>query len=91
MASIASFKDTDFEAEVNALFEKRSCNFGKDAIPIQVVKEAVLKSVCGWHNGGTAENIINELGLVISGTCRQDELTTKGQAFMWWAFKGKYA
>jgi hypothetical protein len=87
MDRVADYRNIDFSAEVDELFKHSDFNFGKGSIPIEIAKEAVLKSVCGWHNGSTAQSIITHLGYVIPRHNKKDKLTTKGQAFMWWAFR----
>jgi hypothetical protein len=86
--SHVEYKSVDFAADVAELFKHSDFNFGKGAVPIQIVKEAVLKSVCGWHNGSTAQSIIVHLGYVETRRNKADKLTAKGKAFLWWAFKG---
>lgn len=81
------FHKVDFAAEVAELFRHSDFNFGKGACPLSIVKEAVLKSTCGWHNGSTAQSIIVHLGYVIPRHNKADKLTPKGKAFLWWAFK----
>jgi hypothetical protein len=86
LATVRDYIETDFAAEVRELFSHSDFNFGKGAIPIDIVREAVLKSVCGWHNGSTAQSIIVHLGYVIPRHHKSDKLTPKGKAFLWWAF-----
>lgn len=86
MLTVMDYGSTDFAAEVQELFSHSDFNFGKGAIPIDIVRGAVLKSVCGWHNGSTAKSIIVHLGYVIPRQNKSDKLTPKGKAFLWWAF-----
>lgn len=76
------YRNHDFDTEITDLFAKRSFNFGKQADPIEIIKGAVLKTVCGWHNGSTAQSIITELGYVDS----KNNLTDKGKVFLWRSF-----
>ena len=58
-------------------------NFG-DRSKRDVLKFALLKTSCGYHNGHTANCIIKELGLI-----GKHMLTKKGKEYLWEAF-GKY-
>lgn len=80
-------KTIDFAAEINTLFQSHDFNFGKGAIPVDIVKEAVLKTVCNWGNGSTAQSIIVHLGYVKPRHNKKPKLTAKGKAFLWWAMK----
>lgn len=80
----------DFVAEINTLFQSHDFNFGKGAIPVDIVTEAVLKSVCGLANGSTAQSIIVHLGYVKYRNNNPNgrlKLTDKGKEFLWWAMK----
>lgn len=83
---VSDFESFDFEEEILELFDLNEFNFGNTA-PVSVVKEAVLKSFCGWHNGSTAASIVKKLGFVESHHNKHDQITTKGKAFLWWAHK----
>lgn len=56
-------------------------NFG-NVTKRDVVKEALMKAVCGYHNGHTAECIIIELGLCT----KKLKLTKKGQEYLYHSF-----
>ena len=53
-----------------------------------VVDEAVLKTSCGYHTGGTARSIIIEHGLAKSQNDpnKVPKLTAKGRLYLWSAF-----
>ena len=51
-----------------------------------VVRNALLKTACGFSNGHTAECIIRELGLVDNNL----NLTNIGKEFLWESFKENY-
>lgn len=95
MTHASDFADFDFVTEINELYTSCGCNFGKDAIPVEIIKGALLKNVCGYYNGSTANALIRELGLVkrrkskVFSLTRPGKLTAKGKAFLWWAFDNK--
>jgi hypothetical protein len=52
----------------------------------ELINNTILKCVCGYYTGHTAECIVKELGLVTD----KWELTNKGRAYLFTAFsKGK--
>jgi hypothetical protein len=51
-----------------------------------VVKYALLKSSCGYHNGHTAQCIIQELGLVGKSHMKSATLTKLGKQYLWACF-----
>lgn len=51
--------------------------------PIEVLKTGLLKVACGYHNGRTTEDILQELGL----TDKNGELTRTGQQYLYAAFQ----
>lgn len=58
-------------------------NFG-NTTKRDVVKYALMKVACSYHNGYTSQQIINELGL-----CTSDlKLTKKGKEYLYEAFAG---
>lgn len=57
-------------------------NFG-DVSKRDVVRYALLKTASGYHNGHTAQCIINELGL----TTKKLTLTKKGKEYLYEAFR----
>lgn len=59
-------------------------NFG-DSSKRDVVRYALLKTASGYHNGHTAQCIINELGL----TTKKLSLTKKGKEYLYEAFRNE--
>ena len=57
-------------------------NFGKST-KRNVVRYALLKVACGYHNGHTSQCIINELGLCTDNL----KLTKKGKEYLYEAFR----
>lgn len=59
-------------------------NFGEylNANKRELVNNTVLKCVCGYYTGKTAESIVMELDLVTS----KWELTNRGRAYLYAAF-----
>lgn len=64
-----------------------NANFGSSLTKRMIVKQALLKCACGYHNGSTAQSIIAEHGL-IRGTYRRGyhSLTPLGRKYLWAAF-----
>jgi uncharacterized protein (UPF0371 family) len=56
-------------------------NFG-DTSKRDVIKYALLKKICGYSNGFTAESIIKKLELLTN----RGGLTKKGRKYFWSAF-----
>ena len=77
----------DFRHEIVELFKENDFNFGSVASdPVKLVRLALLKSVCGYHNGGTIHSIIVHLGYITPRHNSRDKLTAKGKAFLWKEF-----
>ena len=58
--------------------EKLGCNFG-DTSPVQVVKRSLLKVVCGWHVGSTAQGILLHHNLVSFSKKGNLKVTERGR------------
>jgi len=56
-------------------------NFG-NTTEREVIKFALLKANCGYHNGHTADCIIKELGLINE----KRKLLKKGKEYLFWSF-----
>ena len=82
------FTSAVFAAEIEKLWDRNDFNFGSSK-PYDVVKEALLKTVCGWCNGSVADSILDSLELVDRRSTKRAKLTRKGRAFLWQAY-GKY-
>ena len=69
-------------------------NFG-DSTKRDVVRYALMKVACGYHNGHTSQSIINELGLCTKKLIQDDDgeytkeinLTKAGQQYLYQSFK----
>lgn len=61
-----------------------NANFG-DMEKREVVNQGILKCASGYYQGSTSRQIIKEHGLIND----KYELTSKGKAYLWAAFKNK--
>lgn len=64
-----------------------NANFGSQQ-PRNVIKFVLLQYVCGYHSGGTAQAICNDLALVRNSrnSRRAPSLTKKGKDYLWACF-----
>lgn len=66
------------DEQIEKAFE--NTNFGS-AVPRELVKDSLLKLVCGYSSGHTIECIVKELSLVTKG----GKITKKGQEYLYWS------
>ena len=71
-------EDLISDSELDEVFGE--ANFG-DRTHRQIIKETLLKCVCGYHAGSTATHIVIKLHLVTP----QWNLTNKGKAYLYTA------
>jgi hypothetical protein len=66
-------------------------NFGAAYDPVEVVKEGILKAICGYWNGHTLTSILEELGLIKTsfraGFEERITITERGRYSCWAWFR----